>query len=307
MNVLVTGGAGFIGSHVTRALLARTHHVTVLDDLSSGFEANLPSGAPGLAFVRGSVLDHDLVRELVAEADGVVHLAAVASVERSVEAPVATTTTNVLGTVALLAALPAEHRPRVLFASSAAVYGPAEGRCRESDPPRPQSPYAADKAAGELYLREVAERAGVRATALRFFNVYGERQDPRSPYSGVISIFAARCLARAGVDVFGDGGQTRDFVYAGDVATVIAHALVDERTDVPAVMNVATGRSVTLLELLDTLADLTGHAPARTYHPARPGDLYHSAADVSTLRAYLPELEITALRDGLERTVGSLR
>ena len=306
MNVLVTGGAGFIGSHVVRALLADGHHVRVLDDLSSGFEANLPSGATGLAFVRGSILDEALVRQLAADTDGVVHLAAVASVQRSVEAPVATTTTNLLGTVALLAALPAERRPRVLFASSAAVYGPAEGRCRERDPARPQSPYAADKAAGELYLREAAERTGLRATALRFFNVYGERQDPRSPYSGVISIFAARCLARAGVDVFGDGGQSRDFVYAGDVATVIAHALADERTDVPAVMNVATGRSVTLLELVDALADVTGHAPPRTHHPDRPGDLYRSEADVSTLRAYLPELQVTALRDGLERTVASM-
>jgi UDP-glucose 4-epimerase len=306
MNVLVTGGAGFIGSHLVRELLARGHAVTAVDDLSTGTLQNLPASVTSFDFVRGSILDAELMRSVSVDADAVVHLAAVASVAASVARPVETTRTNLLGTVTLLGALPERPGLRVVFAGSAAAYGAATRRCHEADVLDPLSPYAADKAAGELYVLEAARRRGQRATTLRFFNVYGERQDPSSPYSGVISVFTSRYVVRDPVEVFGDGGQSRDFVYAGDVAGVIASALEDGDAEPPRVLNVGTGRSVTLLELLDTLTAITGYVPERRFGPRRPGDVYHSEADVGALQAYLPEFQPTGLRQGLERTLAWL-
>lgn len=304
MRTLITGGAGFIGSHLTELLLDRGHEVVVLDDFSTGKQANLPRH-PALTVIEGDVVNAETAWRAVQDSTAVVHLAAVASVQASVEHPLETHRTNLTGTVNMLQAAALAGATRFLYASTAAVYGnpglPAGTRLSEDHRPAPLTPYAIDKLAGEQYVRWFAAEYGVMAHAFRFFNVYGERQDPRSPYSGVISIFSDRLRTGRPVTVFGDGRQTRDFVYVRDVARVLAAAL--ERGQDQAgfqVLNLGTGTATDLLTLLSTIGRITGSPADVRMDAPRAGDVRHSLADSTRLRGVFPEIVFTPLEKGLE-------
>lgn len=297
MNILVTGGAGFIGSHVVERLLAQGDKVRVLDNLSTGRRDNLPPS--GIEFVQGDIRERETVEAAVCGVDAILHLAAVASVQASVDDPVGTHATNLIGTLNLLEAARTHGVRRMVYASSAAVYG--DTQClpvAESTPLNPLSPYAADKLAGEHYLTFYRNKFGIKGTAFRFFNIYGPRQDPSSPYSGVISIFVERLRSGAPVTIFGDGQQTRDFVYVGDLAQILVRSLRDPATE-GRVFNVGRGVECSLLELLGTLEKLAGRTLERRHEPARIGDIVRSRAEVAQLREALGSVPTTSLQEGL--------
>ncbi|MEJ2359632.1 MAG: NAD-dependent epimerase/dehydratase family protein [Deinococcales bacterium] len=303
MRITVTGGAGFIGSHLVDRLLAGGHHVVVLDDFSTGHRSNLPIDHPRLRVLEGDAADP---RAAAAATDGskaVYHLAAVASVQASMEEPVRTHRANLIATLIMLEAASGAGAQRFVYASSAAVYGDArELPIREDAPKQPLSPYAADKLAGEHYLAHYLRTGRIGGVAFRFFNVFGPRQDPGSPYSGVISIFLDRARAGEPVTVFGDGEQTRDFVYVQDVVDQLVAALDAPLSDELASLNLGTGRAASLLELLAALRELLGPIEVR-HGPERPGDIRHSLADVTRLHAWCRAVGAqppsTPLREGL--------
>ena len=300
MKVLITGGAGFIGSHLVEHLLAAGHRVCVLDNLSSGKRENLPSHAQ-LEFVLGDIRDPGLVLQLSVGMDAIVHLAAVASVQASVDDPTGTHETNFDGTLYLLEAARKNNVRRFLYASSAAVYGDnTRLPLAEDEAPNPLSPYAVDKLAGEYYLRFYHAKFGIEATAFRFFNIFGPRQDPSSPYSGVISIFIERARHGTAVTVFGDGRQTRDFVYVGDLAALLVQTLTRPET-VGQVINVGRGKQCSLLELLEALQKVTGKSIERRFESARLGDIVHSRADISKLVRLFGKAPATDMATGLAK------
>ena len=298
MKVLITGGAGFIGSHLTECLLAGNHTVRVLDNLSTGKRENLPASA-AVEFQQGDIRDRAEVNAAVRDIDAIVHLAAVASVQASVDDPVSTHETNFDGTLFLLEAARHAGIKRFVYASSAAVYGDNTALPLAEDASlKPLSPYAADKLAGEHYLSFYFNKFGLQTTAFRFFNIFGPRQDPSSPYSGVISIFVERSLRGERVTIFGDGMQTRDFVYVGDLATLLVAALSTPAT-AGQVINIGRGRQSSLLELLTALEQLTGKPVERRHAPARIGDIVHSRADTTRLQRLLGRVPETDLATGL--------
>ena len=298
MKVLITGGAGFIGSHLAEYLLAAGNSVRVLDNLSTGKRENLPAH-PQLEFMLGDIRDPQLVLEAAGGMDAIVHLAAVASVQASVDDPIGTHETNFDGTLHLLEAARKKNIRRFLYASSAAVYGDnTRLPLPEDEIPNPLSPYAVDKLAGEYYLRFYHAKFGIETSAFRFFNIFGPRQDPSSPYSGVISIFIERVRHGAPVTVFGDGRQTRDFVYVGDLAALLAQALVLPQT-VGQVINVGRGKQCTLIDLLEALERLTGKPIERRFESARLGDIVHSRADTTKLVRLFGKLPATDMLTGL--------
>ena len=302
---LVTGGAGFIGSHLCDALLAAGHRVRVVDDLSTGHRANLD---PRCELVVGDVADAALMRRAMQDASGCFHLAAIASVARSNEDWCGTHRTNLSGTVAVLDAARAEGRVPVVYASSAAIYGDqGEAPITEALRPAPRTAYGADKLGSELHAAVAFGVHGVATLGCRFFNIYGPRQDPASPYSGVISIFAARIAAGQGITVHGDGGQTRDFVYVGDV---VAHLMAGMRllqaAPQAAVVNVCTGRATCVLQLAKTLAAASGRAARIAHGPARAGDIRTSLGDPAVATALLGVAARTRLEDGLRATLDHL-
>lgn len=301
-RVLVTGGAGFIGSHLCDALLAAGRRVRVLDDLSTGHRANLPDG---VEFIEGDVADPETVARALEGVDACCHLAAIASVERGVQDWRGTHRVNLTATIALMDAIRARPIPLV-YASSAAVYGDCQDLpLSEAAPTRPLSAYGADKLGCELHAAVAAHVHAIPTTGLRFFNVYGPRQDPRSPYSGVISIFCDRLVRNTPVTVFGDGGQTRDFVYVADVVRALVRAL-ERRTAGAAVFNVCTGRPTSVLELANVIADLAGAAPDIRFGPPRAGEIRHSLGAPDRARAALDLPPPAALRDGLAATLAWL-
>lgn len=300
MRILVTGGAGFIGSHLSDRLLAAGHRVRVLDNLSTGRYANLPVHER-LEFMEGDIRDPARVDEAVHGAEALFHLAAVASVQASADDPVGTHASNFVGTLNLLEAARRRGVRRFLYASSAAVYGDtAERPVREEAVLRPLSPYAADKLAGEHYLFFYARKYSLAATAFRFFNIYGPRQDPSSPYSGVISVFADRARAGRPVTVFGDGEQTRDFVYVADLAEILFRSLETAATE-GKVMNVGRGIECSLFEILRELERLFGAPIERRHEPVRLGDVRRSCANIDRLVQLLGCRPDTSLGTGLAR------
>lgn len=304
MTILVTGGAGFIGSHLVERLLAAGHSVRVLDNLSTGKRENLPHH-PGLDVQIGDIRDLDAVQTVVRGVTAVYHLAAVASVQASIDDPVGTHGANLIGTLHLLEAGRRAGATRFIYASSAAVYGDTtQLPIAEIAALRPLSPYAADKLAGEHYLQFYAAKHGVLPTAFRFFNIYGPRQDPSSPYSGVISIFVNRARAGVPVTIFGDGLQTRDFVYVGDLVEVL-YAALDNAKMVGQTMNVGRGIECTLLELLAKLEAVLGKPIERKHDAPRIGDIAKSRADVRRLKALLGWVPQTDLQAGLACLVAS--
>ncbi|GLZ84253.1 epimerase [Metapseudomonas resinovorans] len=303
--ILITGGAGFIGSHLADVLLARGHAVRVLDNLSTGKRANLPLNNSHLELIEGDVADAALVARAMAGCKAVAHLAAVASVQASVDDPVATHQSNLIGTLNVCEAMRAEGVKRVIFASSAAVYGQnGEGTAIDEDTPKsPLTPYAADKLASEHYLDFYRRQHGLEPAVFRFFNIFGPRQDPSSPYSGVISIFTERAVAGLPITVFGDGEQTRDFVYVGDLVQVLVQALEAEWLEVGPV-NVGLNRATSLKELLAAIGEVLGDLPPVTYAEARAGDIRHSRASNARLLLRYDFPQPTPLKQGVARLLG---
>lgn len=300
MRILVTGGAGFIGSHLVERLLAAGHRVRVLDNLSSGKRGNLPVDG-GVELLVGDVREAADIARAMDRIEAVFHLAAVASVQASVDDPLNTHASNFIGTLNLLEEARRRGVERFVYASSAAVYGDtSELPVSEDSAVHPLSPYAADKLAGEHYLFFYARKYGLAATAFRFFNIYGPRQDPSSPYSGVISIFVERARAGGAVTIFGDGEQTRDFVYVADLAEILYRSL-DCRGTHGQVLNVGRGVECSLLRMLAELERLCGHAIERRHEPARVGDIRKSCADIGRLAALLRYRPPTPIGAGLER------
>lgn len=303
--ILVTGGAGFIGSHLVDALLASGRSVRVLDNFSTGKRDNLPLHDERLDVLEGNVADADCVLAAMQGCAAVAHLAAVASVQASVDDPVATHRSNFIGTLNVCEAMRIHGVKRVLFSSSAAVYGQnGEGAAIDEDTPKaPLTPYASDKLASEYYLDFYRRQHGLEPVVFRFFNIYGPRQDPSSPYSGVISIFTERAAKGLPISVFGDGEQTRDFVYIDDLVGVLVQALNAASVEVGPV-NVGLNQATTLLQLLHAIGEVLGGLPEIAHLPARAGDIRHSRADnARLLRRYGLE-RTTSMLTGLGRLLG---
>ncbi len=304
MMCLVTGGAGFIGSHLSRGLLGFGARVRVLDDFSTGHRRNI---APGAELIEGSVADEAAVTRAMAGCGLVFHLAAMVSVPQSVAEPDLCVRSNIVGTQRVLTGAKAAGARRVVLASTCAVYGDQPNLpSREADPTMCCSPYAASKLAGEGMMQAFARTGGPSTACLRFFNVYGPGQDPKSAYAAVISAFAAALREGRTPTIFGDGEQTRDFVFVEDVAQAIMLAGTAKADLRGEVFNVGTGARTSLLQLLGTLAKVAGRPATADHKPARAGDVRHSQADISKIRAALEYEPRTMIEQGLARTVASM-
>ena len=304
VDYLVTGGAGFIGSHLIDALLAAGHGVRVIDDLSTGKRENLPETVELLV---GDVADRAFVGQAMAGMAGCFHLAAIASVQRGNEEWLATHSANLTGAIAVFDAAREHGAVPVVYASSAAVYGDnANVPLDEDAVTQPLSAYGADKLGCELHARVAAQVHGVPTTGFRFFNVYGPRQDPHSPYSGVIAIFAERMAKSQGVTIQGDGGQYRDFVFVGDVVRYLVAAMTrhhDQGGQGTDVFNICTGRATTIRQLAETIAEVLKMAPEITHGPARVGDIYESLGNPGRLQKAFGFAAETELPEGLSATL----
>ena len=306
-RILVTGGAGFIGSHLVDALLGKGYKIRVLDNLSTGKVANLPIENPDLELIVGDVANSAVVEQAMRGCGAVVHLAAVASVQASVDDPVATHQANFVGTLNVCQSMLKAGVMRVVFASSAATYGNnGEGTAIvEETSKAPLTPYASDKLASEYYLDFYRREHGLEPVIFRFFNIFGPRQDPSSPYSGVISIFTERALARKPITVFGDGEQTRDFVYVQDLVSILVQA-VETREPTTEAINVGLNRSTSLNDLIAELGSATGTPLNVTYQAPRQGDIRHSRADNTRLLEHFALPEPTSIGQGLAQLLRSL-
>lgn len=294
---LVTGGAGFIGSHLVEALLARGEQVRVLDDFSTGKMENLQPFLGRAELVRGDCADTEVARAAMRGVDYVLHEAAIPSVPRSLADPEGTHRANCSGTVALLEAARREGVKRFVLAASSAVYGDTPTLPKQEDmAPSPKSPYAVQKLASEHYCRVYFETHGVPTVCLRYFNVFGPRQDPKSEYAAVIPRFALAVLRGTPATVFGDGQQTRDFTPVECVVQANLLACTSERAP-GQVMNVARGERISLLDLLERFSRLAGREAFIRFEPARAGDVRHSLADIErarTLLGYEPSMPLEA-------------
>jgi UDP-glucose 4-epimerase len=307
MKYIVTGGAGFIGSHIVEGLAQAGHDVVIVDNLFSGKMENI---TPFLAhenvrFVNGSVTDLPLLKTTFDGADGIFHEGAIASVPRSIADPVATNEANVTGTLNVLVAARDCRVRKVLFASSSSVYGNTPVLPKQEDmPPHPLSPYAVSKLAGEEYLRVFSEVYGLKTVSLRYFNVFGPRQDPTSQYAAVIPNFITRIRNREPPVIYGDGEQTRDFSYVKDVVQANIRAM---ESDAQGVFNVAYCQRINLIELAATIMELTGITVPLAFDPPRPGDVRDSLADITRAKqafGYSPEYTV---KSGLKETIAWYR
>ena len=300
-NYLVTGGCGFIGSHLVAALEKGGHRATILDDLSTGNRQNV---SPATRVVVGTITDPSTVSTLVRDVDGVFHLAAIASVERSRTEWQLTHASNLTGFVNILEMVALRNAPiPVVYASSAAVYGNNDKvPLTEGDFAQPLTAYGADKLGCELHARVGAVVHGIPSTGLRFFNVYGPRQDPRSPYSGVISIFCDRLRRDEPIAIYGDGHQIRDFVYVADVVEFLLAAMTTTSASAR-VFNVCTGVGTSVLQLANTIADLRRIKPEINFRPSRAGDISASVGSEALARESLGLRAHVSLPDGLASTL----
>jgi UDP-glucose 4-epimerase len=300
---LVTGGCGFIGSHLTDRLVALGHEVRILDDLSSGSHVNF---APQVETIIGDVRDERLVRDTMSGVDGCFHLAAVASVARCNEDPIATHGTNLTGTLNVLCAAAEADASRVVYASSAAVYGATAAMpLGEASTTAPLSIYGADKLACELHARVASHLHGLSTVGLRLFNIYGARQDAASPYAGVISIFADRIRRRLPITIHGDGEQVRDFVYVEDAVDMLVAAMVEDRRGA-ILCNLCTGHGTSILALANLLSDILHQEIRITFAPQRACDLRVSIGDPRRAAEIYGVVADTRLSDGLSRLMGTL-
>jgi len=301
-RALVTGGAGFIGSHIVDALVADGCRVAVLDNLSTGAELNLASVRDRITFYHGDIRDRQVLEKAAKGCDVIFHLAAVVSVPQTIENPVESAMINELGTLFVLETARSEHIKRVVFSSSCAVYG--------DDPQLPKteamnltpcSPYAIQKMTAEHYMRLGHDLYGLETVSLRYFNVYGPRQDPSSPYSGVISIFMQKAVDEKIPVIYGDGNQSRDFIYVTDVvnANLLAATVAPASGDI---VNIGTGSSIRINQLWDMICALSDFSLKPQYRPTRPGDIYASVAKVEHARALLDFSAEYPFDRGLELT-----
>jgi nucleoside-diphosphate-sugar epimerase len=302
MRYLVTGGAGFIGSNTVDELVRRGHGVVVLDDLSSGKEDNLAEVRSKITFMKGSITDIEAVQKAMVQADYVIHLAARTSVPRSVKDPVDTNRINVDGTLNVLVAARDNKVKRVVFAASSSAYGDTPTLPKSEDmQPVPISPYGVSKYVGELYAQTFGRCYGLENVCLRYFNIFGPRQDPDSPYSGVLSRFSTAFLDSAPPVVFGDGEQTRDFTYVENA--VQANILACEAPSASGrTFNVGTGHAVSLNQVLEMLQKASGKKLETKYEPAREGDIRDSLADIRLAKEFLGYEPTVLFGEGLERT-----
>ena len=303
MRYIVTGGAGFIGSNLAERLARDDHEVVIIDDLSTGRHENVEHLAshPRVTFIEGSVTDLDLLVDACAGADGIFHQAAVASVPRSVANPLETNGVNVAGTLNALWAAKECGVPTVVAASTSAIYGddPVFPK-HETMAPTPLSPYAVSKLAGEYYGKVFSDLYGIRTAFLRYFNVFGPRQDPNSEYAAVIPKFITRLLDGKPPIIYGDGGQTRDFIFVADVVRANIRAM---ESDASGVFNIAGGSRISLNELAANLSGIIGINRRPVYEPPRPGDIRDSLADVSRAREAFDFSPGSTLDEGLRETV----
>jgi UDP-glucose 4-epimerase len=306
-SYLVTVGAGFIGSHLVEALLKQGRRVRVLDNLSTGRLANIEHLLSDIEFVQGDIRSLATVRRAVAGIDIILHQAALVSVPRSVADPLASNESNVTGTLNLLVAARDACVKRVVFASSSSIYGNSPTLPKvESMPADPLSPYAISKLAGERYCLAFAGVYGLPAIALRYFNVYGPRQDPASEYAAVIPKFIAKLMGGEPPTIYGDGSQSRDFTYVADVvaANLLAAAAP---SDISGFFNVACGARTSLLDLVAQLNRILGTDLRSMHEPSRAGDVQHSQADITKIRTTLSFTPSVTFRQGLEQTVAFFR
>ena len=303
-NYLVTGGAGFIGSHLADALLARGHTVRVADSLITGFRRNVPAGAE---FVEGDLADLSVARRAAHGMDYVLHQAAIPSVPRSVQDPVESNRANIDATLSVLVAARDAGVKRLVFAGSSSVYGDTPILPKREDmPPNPQSPYALQKLVGEQYCQMFTRLYGLETVVTRYFNVFGPRQNPGSPYSGVISLFINALLNDRTPIIHGDGGQTRDFTYVSNVVDGVLRAASTPGVAGEA-FNIATSGRVSLNELLEVLKRLMESTIVPAYSDARSGDVRDSQADIGKAAARLGYRPNVTLDDGLRHTVAWFR
>src|SRR5689334_11633008 len=301
---LVTGGAGFIGSHIASALLAGGARVRILDDLSTGHRENLDEIGGDIDFIEGSVADEPLLNKVLDGVEVVFHEAAIPSVPRSVEAPRQTHVASVDGTFSLLVAARDKRVRRVVYAASSSAYGDQPTLPKsEQMLPDPLSPYAVAKLVGEYYCQVFTRVYGLETVSLRYFNVFGPRQDPGSQYSGVVSRFISALCSDEQPVIFGDGEQSRDFTYIDNVVAANLKAATTTK-GVGNVINVATGERITLNQLLAELKDLIGKPQIEAeYREPRVGDVRHSLADTTRARELLGYEPTVGLREGLKRTI----
>ena len=304
-RALVTGGAGFIGGHLVAGLVAEGWRVRVLDDFSSGFESNLEDVEDVVALLRGDVRDDAMLARAMAGVEVVFHQAAVASAALSVAEPLRTNSVNLDGTLRVLEAARRAGVRRVVYASSSSTYGNSRELPKvESMTAEPLSPYALQKLVGECYCRLYSSLYQLETVALRYFNVFGPRQDPRGEYAAVIPRFVCAALAGKGATIFGDGEQTRDFIFVQDAVRANLLAADAERAS-GAVINIAAGRRIGLNDLWRAIREITGVTAPPRHAPAREGEVRDSVADLTRARELLGFEPTTSLREGLRRTVES--
>ena len=302
MRYLVTGGAGFIGSNTVDELVRRGHSVVVLDDMSSGKEDNLAEVRGKITIMKGSITDLEVVQKATIQADYVIHLAARTSVPRSVKDPIDTNRINVDGTLNVLVAARDNKVKRVVFAASSSAYGDTPTLPKsESMQPLPISPYGVSKYVGELYAQTFGRCYGLEVVNLRYFNIFGPRQDPDSPYSGVLSRFCTAFLEGTPPTVFGDGEQTRDFTYVDNAVAANLAACEAPRAS-GKTFNIGTGNSISLNAVLKMLGNISGRPWEARYEASREGDIRDSLADIGLAKEFLGYEPGVLFEEGLERT-----
>jgi nucleoside-diphosphate-sugar epimerase len=303
-TAVVTGGAGFIGSHIANALTRNGLRVRIIDDLSTGHRENLDEITGDVEFTEGSVADEQLLKKVLDGAELVFHEAAIPSVPRSVEHPRQSHVASVDGTFSLLLAARDRNVRRVVYAASSSAYGDQPTLPKREDMlPDPLSPYAVAKLVGEYYCQVFARVYGLETISLRYFNVFGPRQDPGSQYSGVVSRFISVLLKNQQPVIYGDGEQSRDFTYIDNVIDANLKAATASR-GFGSVVNVATGNRITLNQLLEEVKAIVGKPEVKAeYQPARVGDVRHSLADISRAHELLGYQPIVGLKEGLQRTI----
>lgn len=302
MKYLVTGGAGFIGSHLVQSLLS-DNDVVILDNFSTGFSNNLDcvNNSPRLKIFSGSITDYETVSSVLDGVDGIFHLAALASVPRSIQDPLSSHEANATGTLTILKAAYDSGVRKVVCASSSSVYGDTEVLPKyEEMTPRPLSPYAVSKLSGEYYCDVFTRNYGIQTVSLRFFNVYGPRQNPDSPYAAVIPRFISSLLSGDQPQIFGDGTQTRDFTYVQDVVDANILAMNSSRNGV---YNIAAGNRVSILGLLDIIEEILGTSAHPVFLPPRRGDIHDSYARIIKAREELQFNPQYSLKDGLKEVI----
>ncbi len=303
MRYVVTGGAGFIGSHITETLASRGDEVVILDNLFSGKVENIQHllDKPTVTLLKGSITDQPLLQKACKDADGIFHEAAITSVPRSVKDPLASNEVNINGTLNVLVAAQKCGVKKIVYASSSSVYGDTPTLPKREDMvPNPKSPYAITKLAGEYYLKVFHELYGMDTVSLRYFNVFGPRQDPHSEYSAVIPKFITKILHHESPVIYGDGSQTRDFTYVKDVAQANVRAM---DSSAQGIFNVAYGSRISLIDLAHNIMESMGEERTLTFEPSRSGDIHDSLAAISAAQqafGYAPQYTV---KTGLQETI----